>query len=102
MGKLHRLNQAKVNALKELGLHSDGGNLYLRVAPGGSKQWVFRFGQGHRTRDMGLGGYPLFSLAEARDRAHALRKQLWEGVDPIEHRRKERAVAQVGAAKHIT
>ena len=42
------------------------------------------------------------SLADARDRAHALRKLLLDKIDTIEHRRQERATAGVGAAKLIT
>jgi integrase len=102
MGRLHKLNVSKVGSLKEPGLYSDGGCLHLRVAPGGSKQWVFRYSLGHRTRDYGVGPYPTLSLAEARDRAHALRKLLLDKIDPIEHRRQQRATAQVGATKHIT
>ena len=102
MGRLHKLNSTRVNTLREPGLYSDGGCLHLRVAPGGSKQWVFRYSLGHRTRDYGVGPFPTLSLAEARDRAHALRKLLLDKIDPIEHRRRERAVAQVGEAKHVT
>jgi integrase len=102
MGRLHKLNSIKVNTLREPGLYSDGGCLHLRVAPGGSKQWVFRYSLGHRTRDYGVGPFPTLSLADARDRAHALRKLLLDKIDPIEQRRRERAVAQVGEAKHIT
>ena len=72
MGRLHKLNSTKVNTPKEPGLYSDGGCLHLRVAPGGSKQWVFRYSLGHRTRDYGVGPFPTLSLAEARDRAHAI------------------------------
>jgi hypothetical protein len=102
MGRLHKLNSTRVNTLREPGLYSDGGCLHLRVAHGGSKQWVFRYSLGHRTRDYGVGPFPTLSLAEARDRAHALRKLLLDKIDPIEHRRRERAVAQVGEAKHVT
>jgi integrase len=102
MGRLHKLNSSKVNTLKEPGLYSDGGNLHLRVAPGGSKQWVFRYSLGHRTRDYGVGPFPTLSLAEARDRAHGLRKLLLDKIDPIEHRRQERATRAVGNAKHIS
>jgi len=102
MGRLHKLNSTKVNTLREPGLYSDGGCLHLRVAPGCSKQWVFRYSLGHRTRDYGVGPYPTLSLAEARDRAHGLRKLLLDKIDPIEHRRQERATAGVGAAKLIT
>jgi integrase len=102
MGRLHQLNVSKVGALKEPGLYSDGGNLHLRVAPGGSKQWVFRYSLGRRTRDYGVGPFPTLSLAEARDRAHGLRKLLLDKIDPIEHRRQERATRAVGDAKHIS
>jgi integrase len=102
MGRLHKLNSTKVNTLREPGLYSDGGCLHLRVAPGGSKQWVFRYSLGHRTRDYGVGPFPTLSLAEARDRAHALRKLLLDKIDPIEHRRQERATRAVGNAKHIS
>ncbi len=102
MGKLHKLNVSKVGGLKQPGLYSDGGNLHLRVAPGGSKQWVFRYSLGHRTRDYGVGPFPTLSLAEARDRAHGLRKLLLDKIDPIEHRRQERATRAVGNAKHIS
>src|SRR5260370_3056173 len=85
MGRLHKLNVSKVGSLKEPDLYSDGGCLHLRVAPGGSKQWVFRYSLGHRTRDYGVGPYPTLSLAEARDRAHGLRKLPLDTIDPIEH-----------------
>ncbi len=74
MGRLHKLTQGRVNAAKTPGLYSDGGNLHLRVAAGGSRQWVFRYTLNHRTRDYGVGPYPTLSLAEARERAHVLRK----------------------------
>ena len=61
----------------------DGGSLYLRIARAGSKSWVFRYRErgGKRTlRELGLGGFPGVSLAEARIKADSLRKQL--GIKP--------------------
>src|SRR5215469_6787081 len=60
----------------------DGGGLYLRVSATGSKSWVFRFQLDGRRHDMGLGPYPDFSLAEARTRSAAYRKQRHDGIDP--------------------
>ena len=40
---------------------------------------------------MGLGAYPLVSLAEARDKAAEARKLLKQGVDPIDARKAESA-----------
>jgi hypothetical protein len=45
----------KVEKTTRPGLYNDGGGLYLRVAPGGSKGWIFRYRINGRTRDMGLG-----------------------------------------------
>ncbi len=47
MGRhVHKLTAVKVAAAKKPGYIADGGNLYLRVAPGGSKSWMFRFTAG--------------------------------------------------------
>lgn len=86
MGRLHKLTQVSVNAAKTPGLYSDGGNLHLRVAAGGSLQWVFRYTLNHRTRDYGVGPYPTLSLAEARERAHVRFRPLTrQSVPPIRH-----------------
>jgi len=72
----------------------DGGGLYLQVAPGGSKSWLFRYTLAGKSREMGLGpfgeppdGVP---LAEARKRAAAARGLLAEGRDPIAERASRR------------
>jgi hypothetical protein len=53
----------------------DGGGLYLRVSPSGTRAWVFRYKTGTRTREMGLGPLHIVSLAEAREAALQCRKQ---------------------------
>jgi integrase len=44
---------------------------------------------------MGLGPIDVVSLAEARELARAARRQLLDGVDPIDHRRRQRAEQQL-------
>jgi hypothetical protein len=44
----------------------DGGGLWLRLGPNGSKSWVFRFMIAGRAREMGLGGFDTLSAADAR------------------------------------
>lgn len=83
---IERLNALQVSRLKKPGYHADGAGLYLQVAPGGSKSWVLRFKRDGKTREMGLGGASVFTLAEARERAREARKQLADKVDPIEAR----------------
>jgi hypothetical protein len=90
----HRLTAKAVENQKKPGLYADGGNLHLRIAPGGSKGWIFRFTLAGRTRDAGLGSYPTVSLAEARNEADRLRKQIAEGTDPIEARKSQRVASQ--------
>jgi integrase len=97
-----KLTDTAVKARKRVGLLNDGDGLYLRVAPGGSKGWVFRYRLHGRTRDMGLGRYPEVSLATARVRTFENRQLLAEGVDPIERRVAARAARRIEDAKTIT
>jgi integrase len=106
--KLERALSPRRVATAPPGMHADGGNLYLQVtraANGGTnRSWIFRFGVGgsrekhSRYRDHGIGSFPTFSLSEARERARILRQQRADGIDPIEQRRAERAVAPVELA----
>lgn len=98
MRALNRLSTRKVETAKEPGLYADGGGLYLRVADGGSKQWIFRYTVNGRNHDMGLGAVRLFTLAEARERARAAGKLRLDGIDPIAHKREQRSAAIVKAA----
>ena len=85
---MRKLTAAKVKALKAPGFYADGGTLFLRVAPGGSKQWMQRLTINRSRHDLGLGGYPLVSLAEAREKAFANRKLARSGGDPLREKRK--------------
>lgn len=82
------LSARKLDTVKTPGMYSDGGTLFLRVAPGGSKQWVQRLTVKGRRRDIGLGGYPLVSLADARAAAFNNRQLARAGGDPIAERQK--------------
>ncbi len=75
-------------AVKKPGRYGDGNGLYLLVKPSGSKSWVLRTVVQGRRRDMGLGGYPLVSLAEARAAAFENRKLARAGGDPLALRRR--------------
>ena len=54
----------------------------LRVAPGGSKQWLWRGTVKGRGRDYGLGAVRYTSLAEARRIAFEYRKIARQGGNP--------------------
>jgi integrase len=99
---LHRLSAVGVDATKTPGYYADGGGLYLRVAPGGTRAWIYRFTMGGKTRDGGLGSYPTVSLAKARAEAERCRQSVAVGIDPIEARKKERDAALAAEAKVMT
>ena len=77
-----RLTDRVIRTFKERGRYGDGNTLYLVVTPGGSKQWVQRVSIGGKSTDLGLGGYPLMSLREAREKAQVNRKLARSGSDP--------------------
>jgi integrase len=100
---LNRLSTKFVESKRrEPGMYADGGGLYLRVAEGGSKQWIFRYVTNGRLRDMGIGPEHTLTLAEARERATEARKLRLDGVDPIAHKHAQRAALQAAAAKAMT
>jgi integrase len=91
MRHINKLSPSKIAALEKPGLYGDGSGLWLRIAPGGSRQWVLRYQLGGRPRSMGLGSIHDYSLGEARARARAARKLALDGMDPIKDRRQRRA-----------
>ena len=87
----NRLTALSVQRKKKSGLYSDGGGLYLRVSPTGSRSWLFRYRWQGKRRDMGLGSAAIISLAQARQKAGNARTYLSEGRDPIQVRRQSEA-----------
>ena len=96
MGKL---TVARVRTLSAPGLHGDGGTLFLHVAPGGSKSWIQRVTIHGKRRDLGLGGWPLTTLAEARDAAFENRRLARRGGDPLADKGKAKVPTFREAAK---
>jgi integrase len=82
----NKLTARTVASLSNPGKYSDGGGLYLRidgdVGPT-RRRWIMRFVWLSRTREMGLGGYPMVSLADARKARDAAERLVQAGQDPI-------------------
>ena len=87
-----RLTSAKVRALNTPGLYRADPTLFLRVAPGGSKQWVQRLVIRNKRVDLGLGSAVLVSLADAREKALLNRKVARSGGDPLAERKRRESV----------
>ncbi len=85
---MERMTVARVRSISTPGRHAAGPTLYLKVAPGGSKSWVQRLTIGGRRHDIGLGGWPLVTLAEARDLAFENRRLARRGGDPLGDKRR--------------
>ena len=82
------LSAAFVRTVTRPGRYCDGQGLYVLVLPSGARCWVQRLVIKGRRRELGLGGYPLVSLAEAREMAFAQRKVARAGGDPLATRRR--------------
>ena len=80
-----------------------GGGLYLVVRPSGTKAWVQRIVVDGRRRDIGIGGFPIVSLARAREKATANRIDVANGRDPLAEKRKaDLPTFREAAEKYIT
>ncbi len=96
-----KLTAAGIRSATKPGLYGDGATLYLAVARGGSKSWMQRVTIDGRRHDIGLGGYPVISLAKARQRAMANRLAIAEGRNPLAEKRRTRTPSFRNAA-HAT
>ena len=83
-----KLTVAEVRTLSKPGRYGDGGTLFLLVSPRGTKSWVQRIVINEKRRDLGLGPWPVVSLAKARRRAFANRVAIADGVDPLAEKRR--------------
>src|SRR5262249_54480777 len=92
---IEKLSDREVRAKTKPGLYADGANLWLQIAKGGSKSWIFRYMRNGRARKMGLGSFNTVSLADARAKALACRKMLDLDGDPIEARKAKRLAEQL-------
>ena len=77
-----RLTAAFCKATHAAGKYGDGNGLRFYVKPTGTKSWVQRLVIHGKRYDMGLGGFPLVGLAEARQKAFDNRKLARDGGDP--------------------
>ncbi len=88
--------------LKQPGVYRIAPGLYLRVRDTGAAFWVLRYAVNSRSREMGLGPYSFYSLAEAVQHAHTLRLKLKrDGVDPIDARRIEKQRKQGSSFRDV-
>lgn len=78
---------------KKPGKYGDGNNLWLIVGPTGRERWEFRFTFAGKSREMSLGSVEHKTVYEAREEARDLRRQVRQGINPLDSREKPKARA---------
>lgn len=93
-----RLHVRQLPTLLKPGVYADGGGLYLRVRPSGTRSWIFICMIKGRRREMGLGSLFDVPLSKAREKAAEARTAFLDGRDLIA----ERAAAPAPEADPVT
>jgi integrase len=90
--KAKELSAIAVSRLVTPGMHAAGGvaGLHLQVKNPTSRSWVLRALVGGKRCDIGLGGFPDVTLADARAKAREAREKIVQGIDPIAERKAAR------------
>ena len=101
--KIAELSPLAVSRLSAPGLHNVGGvaGLHLQIV-GNARSWILRATVGTKRRDIGLGGFPTVTLADARQKARQARESIREGVDPVLARKSARSALEASQASAIT
>jgi integrase len=76
--------------------------LYLQITPKGGKTWILRAAMAGRRAEIGLGGFPTVTLAQARDKAREARDKIERGVDPMAERKAAREALAAATRKGLT
>jgi len=73
---------------------ADSGGLYLEISPNGGRYWRMAYRHAGKRKLLAIGVYPDVSLALARERRDAARKQVAAGTDPSAAKKAEKREAR--------
>jgi len=101
--KAAELSPLAVSRLSKPGLHFVGGvaGLALQVLESGGRSWILRLQVGDKRRDMGLGGFPDVTLADAKEAARIARDKARRGIDPIQEAKEARDMLKLAQANAV-
>lgn len=100
----HRLSNSFIKNAP-VGKHCDGAGLWLHIrseGKDGAAQWFLRVTVHGRRREMGLGGFPQISLAQARVLAEKWSEVAKSGRDPVKERERQAREAREAAGTDQT
>jgi hypothetical protein len=89
MGQLTDLQIKNAESREKEYFLADGDGLYLRIRQT-RKVWLYRYKRDGKEIKLGLGRYPVVSLAAARRKAREDMERRADGIDPKEARRDKR------------
>ena len=79
---------------------SDGGGMYLLVAPDGGRYWRMDYRFAGKRRTLALGVYPVMTLSAARVGRDEARRSITQDMTPVLQRRRE-SEPQNRQRKHV-
>lgn len=94
------LTATRIKALTEPGQYVDGDGLMLVIWPSRSRSWVLRALMDGKRRDIGHGSLKVMTLAEAREKAHGLRRDITRVSTRSRRRKRLRIRFRPSATRH--
>jgi integrase len=82
------LSWKDLQKIVKAGRYAAGDGLYMQVAQGGTRSWIFRYRTGDKSFHLGLGSCRYLSLPEAHQHTIDFQRQRLSGLDPMEEKRK--------------
>lgn len=80
---------------------TDGGGLFVAIAPSGGKSWRYQYALDGRRYEVTIGTYPEVGMTEARERHAALRIQVAKGENPARLKQMDKAMRRVRAGSEL-
>ena len=87
---MKRMTESVAKKLTKPGRYAADTTLYLKVSPSGAKSWVQRIMIAGKRHDIGLGGYPVVRVDEAKMQALENRRLVQSGGDPLRDKHKSK------------
>ena len=87
---MKRMTESVAKKLTKPGRYATDTTLYLKVSPSGAKSWVQRIMIAGKRHDIGLGGYPVVRVDEAKMQALENRRLVQSGGDPLRDKYKSK------------